>query len=63
MYVIFSVILFICYLNIISDSEEAMTMAMTSLVQSLVDEEHPITAASIDTIDIFNVVEDIKGLL
>lgn len=55
--------LFICYLNVISDSEEAMTMAMTSLVQSLVDEEHPITAASIDTIDIFNVVEDIKGLL
>ncbi|CAH2108330.1 unnamed protein product [Euphydryas editha] len=43
-----------------TDTEDGMTMAMTSLVQSLVDEEHPITPASIDTIDIFNVVEDIK---
>ncbi|XP_072939178.1 cilia- and flagella-associated protein 44 [Epargyreus clarus] len=33
---------------------------MTSLVNSLVDEEHPLTAESIDNIDVFNIVEDIK---
>lgn len=34
---------------------------MTSLVQSLIDEEHPLTAESINAIEIFDVVEDLKG--
>ncbi|XP_026491825.2 cilia- and flagella-associated protein 44 [Vanessa tameamea] len=43
-----------------SESEDAMAITMTSLVQSLVDEAHPLTPESIDRIEIFNVVEDIK---
>ncbi|CAH0714428.1 unnamed protein product, partial [Brenthis ino] len=43
-----------------ADTDETMTMAMTSLVQSLMDEEHPLTKESIDSIDVFNVIEDIK---
>lgn len=36
---------------------------MTSLVNSLVDEEHPITSDSIERIDVSSVIQDIKGIL
>lgn len=36
---------------------------MTSLVNSLVDDQHSLTAESIDKIDTFKVVEDIKGTI
>jgi hypothetical protein len=42
----------------ISETEETMT----SLVNSLIDDQHPITADSIDRIEVFNVIEDIKGI-
>ncbi|XP_052739568.1 cilia- and flagella-associated protein 44 [Bicyclus anynana] len=42
------------------EGEETITMAMTSLVQSLINEEHPLTAHSIDAIEVFDVVEDLK---
>lgn len=35
---------------------------MTSLVNSLVDEENPLSAESVQSIDITNVIEDIKGI-
>ncbi|XP_045768159.1 cilia- and flagella-associated protein 44 isoform X2 [Maniola jurtina] len=39
---------------------ETTTMTMTSLVNSLINEEHPLTAESIDAIEVFDVVEDLK---
>lgn len=46
---------------IVTEGEETITMTMTSLVQSLIDEEHPLTAESINAIEVFDVVEDLKG--
>ncbi|CAH2265748.1 jg7937 [Pararge aegeria aegeria] len=42
------------------EGEETVTMTMTTLVQSLIDEEYPLTAESIDAIEVFDVVEDLK---
>ncbi|KAL0880918.1 hypothetical protein ABMA27_002088 [Loxostege sticticalis] len=42
----------------IADLETEETM--TSLVNALVDEEHPITAESVDNIEVFDVIEDLK---
>lgn len=54
-----------CFLNdqqtLFAESAESMTMAMTALVKSLMEEEHSITEEAINSIDIRSVVEDIKG--
>ncbi|KAI8422233.1 hypothetical protein MSG28_006127 [Choristoneura fumiferana] len=43
-----------------ADLESVETMA--SLVKSLVDDDHPLTAESLERIDIFDVIEDIREI-
>lgn len=43
--------------TVISETEETMT----SLVNALIDEDHPLKLEDVDSLEVDTIVEDIKG--